>query len=105
LEIINSGDSMTVMLSGELDHHSFKSMRGVIDAQIETHTPKLLILDFEGVKFMDSSGIGLILGRRRITEGFGGTVRIKNAGGYVEKLINLAGLSSMIMKQENKLKL
>ncbi|MCL2697642.1 MAG: anti-sigma factor antagonist [Oscillospiraceae bacterium] len=100
MEIINSGDSLTVMLSGEIDHHALLSLRGTIDAQIEQHTPRLLALDFGGVSFMDSSGIGLILGRRRVAEGYGGKVMIKNASGYVLKLIKLAGLTPMLMKQE-----
>ena len=100
LEIINSGDKLTVLLSGELDHHSFKKIRPTIDAQIEEHTPKLIILDFGGVNFMDSSGIGLILGRKRIAESFGGRVMLQNITGYVEKLINLAGLSTMIIKKK-----
>ena len=103
MEITNSGDRMTVTLSGELDHHALKTMRGTIDAQIEQYTPKVLVLDFAGVGFMDSSGIGLILGRRRIAESFGGLVVITGASGYVEKLINLAGLSPMIMRRELKL--
>jgi len=104
LEIINSGDRLTVMLSGEIDHHTLMSLRGTIDAQIEQHTPRLLALDFGGVSFMDSSGIGLILGRKRIAECYGGKVIIKNASGYVEKLIRLAGLAPMlaIVKEVHK---
>jgi stage II sporulation protein AA (anti-sigma F factor antagonist) len=100
LEIINSGDRLTVMLTGEIDHHSLMSVRSTIDAQIEQHTPRLLVLDFGGVSFMDSSGIGLILGRKRATDAYGGKVILKNASGYVEKLIRLAGLAAMLSKQE-----
>jgi stage II sporulation protein AA (anti-sigma F factor antagonist) len=98
LEIINSGDRLTVLLSGEIDHHNLKNFRGIIDAQVETHTPRLLVLDFNGVSFMDSSGIGLILGRKRIAESYGGTLVIKNASGYVLKLIKLAGLTPMLAR-------
>jgi stage II sporulation protein AA (anti-sigma F factor antagonist) len=100
LEIINKGNSLVVMLSGEIDHHSLKTLRGTIDAQIEQHTPRLVILDFGSVNFMDSSGIGLILGRRRIAESYGGKIAVKNASGYTEKLIKLAGLGFMLMKPE-----
>jgi stage II sporulation protein AA (anti-sigma F factor antagonist) len=102
LEIINSGERLTIMLSGEIDHHHLITMRGTIDAQIEQHTPRLLVLDFRGVSFMDSSGIGLILGRRRIAESYGGRVMVCNASGYVEKLIKLAGLAPLLIKQEVK---
>jgi len=96
LEIINTGDHLTVMLNGEIDHHALKSLRNTIDSQIEQHTPRLIALDFGGVTFMDSSGIGLILGRRRIAESYGGKVVLKNASGYALRLIKLAGLETMI---------
>jgi stage II sporulation protein AA (anti-sigma F factor antagonist) len=100
LDIINKGEVLDVMLSGEIDHHSLKTLRGTIDAQIEQFTPKLIVLDFGDVSFMDSSGIGLVLGRRRIAESYGGKVLLRNASGYTLKLIKLAGLSFMLMKQE-----
>jgi stage II sporulation protein AA (anti-sigma F factor antagonist) len=102
LEIINSGDRLTVLLSGEIDHHNLMSLRSTIDTQIEQHTPRLLALDFASVSFMDSSGIGLILGRRRIAESYGGAVIVKNASGYVLKLIKLAGLTPMLAKHEKQ---
>jgi stage II sporulation protein AA (anti-sigma F factor antagonist) len=100
MEITNTGKSLIVALSGEIDHHSLKTLRGSIDAQLEQFTPGLVVLDFEKVGFMDSSGIGLILGRKRIAESYGGKVALRNASGYVERLINLAGLGFMVMKKE-----
>ncbi|MCL2694125.1 MAG: anti-sigma factor antagonist [Oscillospiraceae bacterium] len=102
MEIKNNGEKLIIELSGEIDHHSLKTMREPIDSQIEQHTPRVLILDFAKVSFMDSSGIGLILGRRRITESYGGKVYLRNASGYVEKLIKLAGLSNMIKELNHK---
>ena len=96
MEITNKGDFLIVMLSGEIDHHALKTLRGTIDAQLEHYTPRVLILDFEKVSFMDSSGIGLILGRKRIAESYGGRVVVRNTSGRVEKMIELAGLGSMI---------
>lgn len=102
MEIMNTGERFVVALSGEIDHHCLKTLRGTIDAQIEQYTPKLIILDFSAVTFMDSSGIGLILGRKRIAESYGGKVVVKHVSGYVEKLIKLAGLGFMITKQGGK---
>lgn len=98
VEILSGEDSLTVLLKGEIDHHSLISARSEIDSRILTSSPKLVILDFGGVSFMDSSGIGLILGRKRVLEGTGGRVAVKNANGYVEKIIRLAGLSSLILR-------
>jgi len=96
LEMINNGENLIVELSGEIDHHSLIELRGVIDARLEQYTPGVLLLDFSKVSFMDSSGIGLILGRKRIAESYGGKVVIRNAAGSVEKMIKLAGLGFMI---------
>ena len=96
MEMINNGENLIVELSGEIDHHSLIELRGVIDARLEQYTPGVLLLDFSKVSFMDSSGIGLILGRKRIAESYGGKVVIRNAAGSVEKMIKLAGLGFMI---------
>ncbi|MGN0596186.1 MAG: STAS domain-containing protein, partial [Ruminiclostridium sp.] len=61
MQIYNNGEQVTVCLKGDIDHHSVTSMRMEIDAVLESTSPKLLILDFSEVSFMDSSGIGLPL--------------------------------------------
>ena len=53
----------TAFLSGEIDHHSAPRIRERIDSQLNTLRPENLILDFSGVTFMDSSGVGLVMGR------------------------------------------
>jgi stage II sporulation protein AA (anti-sigma F factor antagonist) len=98
VEIINAGERVTAGIQGDIDHHSAAEIRTEIDAVLENSTPRILILDFGGVKFMDSSGIGLILGRMRVLDGFGGKLFIKNAAGHAEKIIKLAGLSGLILK-------
>ena len=54
---------LTVWLTGELDHHAAREIREQIDSALGRCTATLLRLDFSGVGFMDSSGIGLIMGR------------------------------------------
>ena len=66
VEISVTGEVVTARLSGELDHHTAREMRSAIDSAIELNMPTLLILDFGGISFMDSSGIGLVMGRYRI---------------------------------------
>ena len=58
--------TLAAYLSGEIDHHAAQSLRREIDAQVDDRLPELLTLDFSGVTFMDSSGVGLILGRDQI---------------------------------------
>lgn len=103
VEITAGQEHITAILSGELDHHTAAEARKLIDAKLERYTPKLCILDFSGVSFMDSSGIGLILGRQRIAELYGGNVKIKNPSRYAEKIIRIAGLEKMLLPEKIKM--
>ena len=95
---------MTARVRGDLDHHTCTQIRAQLDAHLERHTPLLLIMDLEGVPFMDSSGIGLILGRMRLQKSYNGNLVLKNTNPYLTKIITLAGLSSLIIdkKQEGE---
>ena len=97
VEIKTSGDTVTAYLSGELDHHSAKEMREAVDDAVELNMPSKLVLDFKGVSFMDSSGIGLILGRQRVMESLGGGVTVKNPSPSVRRILQVAGLSRLII--------
>ncbi len=83
---------VTAFLSGEIDHHTARDMRKNIDAQIESKNPKALILDFGNVKFMDSSGIGLIMGRYRLMHLMGGYVKVVNVPRNLQRIIDLSGV-------------
>ena len=63
-----SPSGVTIWLSGELDHHAARSLREQIDGAVDRTGAKQLRLDFEGVTFMDSSGIGLVMGRYRLMQ-------------------------------------
>ncbi len=72
LEFQTEEGILRVMLQGEIDHHSAGQLREQIDCRLEELLPKRLILDFTGVTFMDSSGIGLVMGRVRQAAAYGG---------------------------------
>ena len=84
--------SLTAELVSEIDHHTVRRMREKIDAELFLQRPELLILDFSGVGFMDSSGLGLILGRCSVAEGIGASVRVVGASDQLMRLIRLSGL-------------
>ena len=65
VEIRASGETVTAYLSGELDHHTARAMREAIDNAVELNMPSRLVLNFKNISFMDSSGIGLVMGRYR----------------------------------------
>lgn len=95
LELQKKEDRLVALLSGELDHHAAGDLRQRIDtAALTCHCPQL-VLDFSGITFMDSSGIGLIMGRYRLQKARGGTLRIQGAGTRLERMIKLAGMDKL----------
>lgn len=82
-------------LSGEIDHHTAKTIRFEIDAAINANQPFKTVLDFSAVTFMDSSGIGLVMGRYKVMQGIGGTVCIQNPPSHIRKVMQLAGLDKL----------
>lgn len=103
LSIQASGEVVTAYLTGEIDHHSAKPIREEIDAAIEFNMPSLLILDFGGVTFMDSSGIGLVMGRFRNLQKNGATLSITSLPPNIYKVMKLSGIERLakIEKGEN----
>jgi stage II sporulation protein AA (anti-sigma F factor antagonist) len=95
LKFESNENGMTAFLDGELDHHSTKSMREEIDESIERVKPKELTLDFKDVTFMDSSGIGLVMGRYRAMQLINGRLNVKNASTHIRKVMRLAGLDRL----------
>lgn len=87
-------DVLTAYLSGEIDHHSAADLRGLIDDSLESMRPPILKLDFLDVPFMDSSGIGLILGRIRLIKRWNGKVVLSNISDDIAKMAKIAGIFS-----------
>ncbi len=85
----------TVYLAGELDHHHAASLRERVDGVIRQRHPKLLVLDFSGITFMDSSGIGFVMGRYKMMCAIGGKLRVVGASPRMEKVMRLAGLERL----------
>ena len=107
LQIELKNSVMTALISGELDHHTAAFLREEIDTTAEKVRPKTLRLDFSEVPFMDSSGIGLILGRVRKVSGWGGRVAIFGLSPQLRKMAELSGVASLavIEKREKETKI
>ena len=95
MQVKREGRCLEIHLKGELDHHAAKEMMGRLDSETELVMPLQLTLDFSGVTFMDSSGIGLIMGRYRLMLSLGGQLRLQGAGQRLERMIRLAGLDKL----------
>ncbi len=87
---------LIVKVQGELDHYSATRLRNAIDDRIYAMAPKGLVLDFSELSMMDSSGIGLIMGRLRLMEEMDRHICVSGAGGSVKKVIMLSGLTKMV---------
>ena len=90
-----SGGSLVVLLVGEIDHHESAIIRRQVDAAIELYRPERLVLDFSGVTFMDSSGIGLVMGRYKLMNSFGGKLEVANTPKYLRNVMRMAGLDKL----------
>ncbi|MGN0458987.1 MAG: anti-sigma factor antagonist [Eubacterium sp.] len=98
--IESSGNLLVAYLYGEIDHHTSAGIREKIDNAISFMKPQHLILDFKNVSFMDSSGIGLVMGRFRLMQSFRGTLEVRNVTSQTKKLMELAGLGSIAIIKE-----
>lgn len=91
----SKGRTMTAILEGEIDHHTAKEMREKIDLQASKTKPSILEIDFSGVRFMDSSGIGLVMGRYKMIRLMGGTVKVINVPDNISRIMKLSGLGAL----------
>lgn len=93
---IETGDELvSAFLSGELDHHHVRQIREDIDETSQRVMPQLLRLDFSGVDFMDSSGIGLVLGRYKLMQDLGGRLSVTGLPRHLKKVMTIAGIDSL----------
>lgn len=87
---------LEIKLIGEIDHHSAVSVRSDIDGLIFESRPKKVVLDLSEISFMDSSGLGLIMGRYALIKDLGGTLSLRAPTVAVMKILTLAGMERMI---------
>ena len=88
-------NKLVVILDGEIDHHTASLIRMGIDDAILKKRPDILILDFGGVTFMDSSGIGLVMGRYKLMKTIGGKITVQNLSPSAYRVMKLAGLERL----------
>jgi stage II sporulation protein AA (anti-sigma F factor antagonist) len=94
-KIFADGKEVRVAISCEIDHHSAKTVRAAADEAIERYRPTLLVLDFSEVRFMDSSGIGLILGRVMAAERVGAAVELRGLFGDILRIVRMSGIEKL----------
>lgn len=87
---------LIINVNEEVDHHSAKLIRKSADSIMDTMGIKDVIFDFRETKFMDSSGIGLVMGRKRKANIYGGEVVIANASNVIERIFVMSGIDKII---------
>ena len=89
-------DGLTLSLTGEVDHHSARSMMTALEEPVATLLPMRLTLDLSGVTFMDSSGIAVLLRAKRQMDGLGGTLRVTAIPHQSRRVLDAAGVGRII---------
>lgn len=93
----NERDKLLLLqITEEIDHHCAEKIRTRADFEIQKYIPRKLVIDFEKVNFMDSAGIGMILGRYKMINMFGGTMNMVNVSPSVKKVFEMAGITKII---------
>ncbi len=93
---------LEVFITEEIDHHTSSIMRTRLDYEISRFRPKKVVINLEGVKFMDSAGIGFLIGRYKVAKAFDGILEIENASEKIMKIFEMSGLPKIIKFKENK---
>ena len=96
LRSMRDGERLLVGLDGELDHFCAQSVRRELDGMLRDPTVRQRILDFSGLTFMDSSGIGVILGRYRVLRERGGSMGVIHMNDHVSRIFHMSGMDRVI---------
>ncbi|HOF94252.1 MAG TPA: anti-sigma factor antagonist [Clostridia bacterium] len=90
------GQRIKAMLAGELDHHSAQYVREVLDSLIADPQIRELVLDMSNVEFMDSSGLGVILGRYRTLSARGGRLLLAGVPAPIDRIFRISGIYALV---------
>lgn len=93
--------TLIIHVNGELDHHNAVAIRKMADKKIYDNGIRNILFDFDKTEFMDSSGIGVIMGRYKMVHSLGGKVAVINVGRNVEKILLFSGLNKIIKKYDS----
>jgi stage II sporulation protein AA (anti-sigma F factor antagonist) len=95
-------DVLIIRLSGELDHHTAEELREKVTDTIERESIRHIVLNLEHLTFMDSSGLGVILGRYKQIKNLGGEMIICSVSPTVKRLFDMSGLFKIVRLENNE---
>lgn len=96
IEFVESGQELTVRLIGDLDHHGADENRHKIDEKIMDENINKVVIDLKKLDFIDSSGIGFVIGRYKNIRKRNGVIEIINANKKVRKILDMSGIGKII---------
>ena len=91
---------LTVVLTGEIDHHCAKGYIQAIAAKIEAYTPEICVLDFEDVSFVDSSGIAVVINALRCMTQIEGKLLLCGIGNQPMRVFRASGIDKLVEIKE-----
>lgn len=98
LKTKTNGRVLTVFLSGEIDEHRAAELRKTLDAIIDTTNYLSVVFDMSAVSFVDSTGLGLILGRYKKLRARGGELSVSGVSAQVDKVFKASGVYTVCPK-------
>ncbi len=93
---------LLIQITEEIDHHTTEKLRRKMDYEITRFMPRKVMFDFSKVSFMDSAGIGLLIGRYKLAKMLGSSTKIINASQSVKKVLEMSGVVRIIPVEENR---
>ena len=87
---------LVVEITEEIDHHVAEKIRRKVDNEITRYMPRKTIFDFSRVSFMDSAGIGMLIGRYKMMRLIGGSLEIINISETVKRILEMSGINKII---------
>ncbi len=96
------GQTLIIHLPGELDHHNCQKLKYETDLLMAENYISRIIFDFSGTRFMDSSGIGVLLNRYKQMKAGGGRASYYGAGPQVTRVLKIAGIPALMNQYETK---
>ena len=100
IEFIQKDKLLVIKLTEEIDHHTTEKIRRKIDNEITRYMPRKVLFDFGSISFMDSAGIGMIIGRYKMAKMLGGELEIINASKAIRKVLEMSGIVNIIPIKE-----
>jgi len=87
---------LCIEITEEIDHHAADKIRRKVDNEITRYMPRKTVFDFSRVTFMDSAGIGMIIGRYKMMKLIGGSLEIENVNESSKKILEMSGILKII---------